>query len=56
MPDELCVAGCWAHSKRKFAEIAKAVDKKSSNGSIAVEANRRCIFCVVKKSRHYLNG
>lgn len=40
-PDELCVAGCWAHSKRKFAEIAKAVDKKSSNGSIAVEANRR---------------
>ena len=40
-PDELCVAGCWAHAKRRFAEIVKAVGAKTSNGSIAAEANRK---------------
>lgn len=40
-PDELKVAGCWAHAKRKFAEIVKSVGAKTSNGIIADKANRR---------------
>ena len=40
-PDDLKVAGCWAHAKRRFAELAKAVGKKTANGSVAVEANDR---------------
>lgn len=34
----LTVAGCWAHAKRKFAEIIKAVGEKKSKGTIANEA------------------
>lgn len=37
---EITVAGCWAHCKRKFAEIIKAAPKKSE-GTIAYEGNRR---------------
>lgn len=37
---EITVAGCWAHCKRKFAEIIKAAPKKTE-GTIAYEGNRR---------------
>lgn len=40
-PDELKVAGCWAHAKRKFAEIIKSVGAKTANGMIASEAVKR---------------
>jgi transposase len=40
-PDELKVAGCWAHAKRHFAEVTKAVGTKTANGMIADEANKR---------------
>ena len=40
-PDELKVAGCWAHAKRKFAEIVKSTGVKTANGTIADKANRR---------------
>lgn len=37
----LLVAGCWVHAKRKFAEVAKAVDANKSESIIAVEATKR---------------
>ena len=40
-PDELNVSGCWAHTKRKFAEIIKATGTKNRSGTIAAEANER---------------
>ena len=40
-PEELVVAGCWAHVKRKFTDIAKAVGSSSANGTIAADANLR---------------
>ena len=40
-PEEVKVAGCWAHAKRKFAEIVKALGAKASKGTIADQANRR---------------
>lgn len=39
--DTLKVAGCWAHAKRKFAEIVKSVGAKAANGMLADQANRR---------------
>ena len=48
-PEELKVAGCWAHAKRKFAEIVKALGK-AAKGTIADEANRRiAAICHVDK-------
>lgn len=40
-PDELIVAGCWAHLKRKFAEIIKSMGEKAARGSVAEEGNKR---------------
>lgn len=40
-PDKLKVAGCWAHAKRRFAEIVKSIGPKASKGTIADKANRR---------------
>lgn len=34
------VAGCWAHAKRKFAEVVKA-DPKNAVGTVAMEGNNR---------------
>jgi transposase len=34
-PDELTVAGCWAHSRRRFANICKSLGKKASRGTLA---------------------
>lgn len=38
---ELLVAGCWAHAKRKFAEIVKSVGPSSSVYPAAEEAVKR---------------
>lgn len=40
-PDDLKVAGCWAHAKRRWAEIVKSIGKKTANGIVADEANKR---------------
>lgn len=40
-PEELKVAGCWEHAKRKFAELVKSIDAKSRTGSVAAEAVKR---------------
>ena len=43
-PDELKVAGCWVHAKRKFSDITKAVKKDavlSPGQKAAAEAVRR---------------
>lgn len=37
---DIVVGGCWAHSKRKFAEIIKA-DPKNAIGTVAFEGNER---------------
>jgi len=37
-PDELTVAGCWAHSRRRFANICKSLGKKASKGTLAALA------------------
>ena len=39
--NDLKVAGCWIHARRKFAEIAKSLDSKTPNSEIAEEAIRR---------------
>lgn len=43
-PDDLTVAGCWAHTKRRYAEIIKAVNKNtllSPTQKLAAEAVRQ---------------
>lgn len=34
-PNELTVSGCWAHSRRRFANICKSLGKKASKGTLA---------------------
>ena len=38
---ELRVAGCWAHARRKFAEIVKSLDAKDAKAMIAADAVRK---------------
>lgn len=40
-PDNIIVAGCWVHAKRKYAEIIKATGEKKAIGTIAYEGNQR---------------
>jgi len=40
-PDDIIVAGCWTHTKRKWAEIVKSVGAKTAAGTIAAEGNNR---------------
>lgn len=40
-PEDLRVAGCWAHAKRKFADICKSQGKSGGSGTVASEANAR---------------
>jgi len=40
-PDELKVAGCWAHAKRRYADQVKALGAGNANGTIADEGNKR---------------
>ena len=35
---EFTVAGCWAHAKRKFAEIIKALGEEKAKSTVAYEA------------------
>jgi len=37
-PDELKVAGCWAHARRRFANVCKSLGKSGSKGSLAETA------------------
>jgi hypothetical protein len=37
-PDELTVAGCWAHARRRFANICKSLGKKTSKDTLAALA------------------
>ena len=39
--NNLKVAGCWVHAKRKFAELVKALGDKTSDSLIAAEATKR---------------
>ena len=39
--NNLKVAGCWVHAKRKYAEIVKALGDKTSDSLIAAEATKR---------------
>ena len=39
--DTLKVAGCWAHAKRKFAEIVKSIDSKAASSLTASEGVAR---------------
>lgn len=34
-PGELTVAGCWAHCRRRFANICKSLGKKASKGTLS---------------------
>lgn len=49
---DLVVGGCWAHCKRKFAEIIKA-DPKNALGTTAYEGNERIakIYRIDNKSK-----
>lgn len=40
-PDELKVAGCWSHCKRRYADLVKAVSTQNARGTVAFEANER---------------
>lgn len=40
-PDQFTVAGCWAHAKRRFANLLKAVSAQRAKGTVAYEANTR---------------
>lgn len=40
-PDQFTVAGCWAHAKRKFSNLLKAVSAERAKGTVAYEANTR---------------
>lgn len=40
-PDDIIVAGCWAYTKRKWAEIVKSVGTKTAAETIAAEGNNR---------------
>lgn len=37
-PDDLTVAGCWTHAKRKFAELVKSLESKDPISKTAAEA------------------
>ena len=36
-PEDLKVAGCWAHARRKFADLVKSLKKGSRHGSITAK-------------------
>lgn len=37
-PEELIVAGCWTHARRRFAQLCKALGKDKSKGTLAEAA------------------
>ncbi len=39
--DDLNVAGCWVHAKRKFAELVKAKKTDSLDGTVSAEAVKK---------------
>lgn len=39
--DDLQIAGCWIHARRKFTEIVKSKNPESMDGTIAAEAVKK---------------
>lgn len=39
--EDLDIAGCWSHARRRFSEAVKAVDKEAAKNTVADEALRR---------------
>lgn len=39
--ENLMVAGCWSHGRRKFAEIVKTLGKENAKGTLAYDALRQ---------------
>lgn len=37
-PDEIKVAGCWAHARRRFAKVCKSLGKEKRKGTLAESA------------------
>lgn len=37
-PEELTVAGCWSHARRRFSNVCKSLGKKASKDTLAVLA------------------
>lgn len=37
-PEELMVAGCWAHTRRRFSNVCKSLGKNASKGTLAALA------------------
>ena len=50
---DIVVGGCWAHCKRKFADVIK-VDRKNSIGTVAFEGNEKIakIYHIDNKSKN----
>ena len=42
LPDEITVAGCWAHARRKFDEAVKSLPKGKAKGSSAAQGLAYC--------------
>ena len=36
--EDLVIAGCWAHARRKFAEVVKSVDEEKAKDTVAYKA------------------
>ena len=54
-PDELKVAGCWAHCKRKFDDVLKALKASNPNGAISAEAHKRISATTCTRRLHWKN-
>jgi len=39
--EDLTVAGCWSHARRRFAEVIKAFGKENAKGTVAFDALRQ---------------
>ena len=53
-PMRFTVAGCWVHTKRKFAEYVKAIGKKSARGTLAEKAVNK--ISKIYHEEHKLEG
>lgn len=42
LPEDVVIAGCWAHARRKFEEALKGLAEKDREGSLAQKGKRYC--------------
>jgi transposase len=42
LPGDVNIVGCWAHARRKFDEVLKALPEKDREGNDAMRAKRYC--------------